>query len=68
MVGLWGQQKREGTWGLQVGPTSRPCQLPSITEDDSNSYENVLICKPSAPDSGKVVSPKKGRAEAGSPS
>lgn len=37
-----------------------PASFLLLTEDDSNSYENVLICKPSAPDSGKAVSPKKG--------
>lgn len=46
-----------------------PASFLLLTEDDSNSYENVLICKPSAaPDSGKAVSPKKGWAGAGSPS
>jgi hypothetical protein len=52
-------------WGLQTRSTCRsPASSLLLTDDDSNSYENVLVCKPSTPESGKAVPPKKGRAGA----
>lgn len=40
-------------WGLQTRSTCRsPASSLLLTDDDSNSYENVLVCKPSTPESG----------------
>uniref|UniRef100_A0A8D2DR63 Linker for activation of T-cells family member 2 n=1 Tax=Sciurus vulgaris TaxID=55149 RepID=A0A8D2DR63_SCIVU len=58
--GATGQCWQQG--GRGAGP-DRPRAVPSLADDDddANSYENVLICKPRTPGSGEAAHPR-GRA------